>query len=220
MIIIDSRGQRWGVWTKKGTCMNEKFFDLKKEKQDRMINAALKVFANNGYAHASTDEIVKEAGISKGLLFHYFTNKISLYSFIYEYSARYICLEMTSMVDRTDNDYFSIYLNIRNAEAQVMRSYPYMILFLRSTENENVIEAMNELYDKKDIVPNKIQEFFDHANTSHIKTGVDTHMLDEMIKFTSDAVLLKTLRENEDRPEKYYDEVKQYILTLKNIANK
>ena len=37
--------------------MNEKFFDLKKEKQDRMINAALKVFALNGYRHASTDDI-------------------------------------------------------------------------------------------------------------------------------------------------------------------
>ena len=46
------------VW---GKYMNEKFFDLKKEKQDRMINAALKVFAENGYGHASTDEIVKEA---------------------------------------------------------------------------------------------------------------------------------------------------------------
>ena len=32
--------------------MNEKFFDLKKEKQDRMINGALKVFALNGYKHA------------------------------------------------------------------------------------------------------------------------------------------------------------------------
>ena len=52
--------------------MNEKFFDLKKEKQDRMINAALKVFALNGYRHASTDDIVREAAISKGLLFHYF----------------------------------------------------------------------------------------------------------------------------------------------------
>ena len=41
--------------------MNEKFFDLKKEKQDRMINAALKVFALNGYRHASTDDIVREA---------------------------------------------------------------------------------------------------------------------------------------------------------------
>ena len=45
--------------------MNEKFFDLKKEKQDRMINAALKVFAENGFRRASTDEMVKEAGISK-----------------------------------------------------------------------------------------------------------------------------------------------------------
>ena len=52
--------------------MNEKFFELKKEKQDRMINAALKVFSQYGYNHASTDEIVKEAQIIKGLLFHYF----------------------------------------------------------------------------------------------------------------------------------------------------
>ena len=58
--------------------MNEKFFDLKKEKQDRMINAALKVFALNGYRHASTDDIVREAAISKGLLFHYFENKLGV----------------------------------------------------------------------------------------------------------------------------------------------
>ncbi len=40
--------------------MNEKFFDLKKEKQDRMINAALKLFAENGYRRASTDEMVRK----------------------------------------------------------------------------------------------------------------------------------------------------------------
>ena len=45
--------------------MNDKFFDLKQEKQDRMINASLKIFSRGGYRHASTDEIVKEAGISK-----------------------------------------------------------------------------------------------------------------------------------------------------------
>ena len=68
--------------------MNEKFFDLKKEKQDRMINAALKVFALNGYRHASTDDIVREAAISKGLLFHYFENKLGVYAFVYDYSVR------------------------------------------------------------------------------------------------------------------------------------
>ena len=49
--------------------MNEKFFDLKKEKQDRMINAALKVFALNGYRHASTDDIVREAAIRRDYYF-------------------------------------------------------------------------------------------------------------------------------------------------------
>ena len=36
--------------------MNDKFFDVKKEKQDRIINASLKMFALNGYRHASTDD--------------------------------------------------------------------------------------------------------------------------------------------------------------------
>ena len=49
--------------------MNARFFDLKKEKQDRIINAALKVFALHGYRHASTDDIVREASISKGFCF-------------------------------------------------------------------------------------------------------------------------------------------------------
>ena len=46
--------------------MNAKFFDLKQEKQDRMVNAALKIFALNGYQHASTDDIVREAQGKRG----------------------------------------------------------------------------------------------------------------------------------------------------------
>ena len=75
--------------------MNERFFELKKEKQERMINAALKVFAEHGYYHSSTDEIVKTANISKGLLFHYFGNKIGLYSFLYDYATRSVTLEFS-----------------------------------------------------------------------------------------------------------------------------
>jgi len=48
----------------------EKFLKLDDEKKDRILNAAMKEF-RYGYVKASTDIIVKEAGISKGLLFHY-----------------------------------------------------------------------------------------------------------------------------------------------------
>ncbi|MCR4788599.1 MAG: TetR/AcrR family transcriptional regulator [Lachnospiraceae bacterium] len=197
--------------------MNEKFFDLKKEKQDRMINAALKVFAKNGYAHASTDDIVKEAGISKGLLFHYFINKIGLYSFIYDYSARFICLEMTSTVDKTDNDYFSLQLQIKTSFANVMKSYPYMVAFMYSTEHEDVVEAIKAIYDKKEILPKKIREYLDYANTASVKEGSDISRLDDMIEFTSEAVMRKTIAVNEERPENYLTEIKKYIIMLREF---
>ena len=60
--------------------MFSKFLNLD-EKQDRILNAAIKEFAQKGYDSASTNEIVKEAGISKGLLFHYFKIKSSYFSF-------------------------------------------------------------------------------------------------------------------------------------------
>ena len=45
--------------------MYSKFLNLDKEKQDRIINAALKEFALKGYDNASTNEIVKSSEISK-----------------------------------------------------------------------------------------------------------------------------------------------------------
>ena len=86
--------------------MNDKFSDLKKEKQDRMINAALKVFAMNGYQKASTDDIVKEAGISKGLLFHYFGSKAGAYTFMYEYSSRFMMMDHERTVSISEQHLF------------------------------------------------------------------------------------------------------------------
>ena len=74
--------------------MNEKFFDLSREKQDRMINGAIEIFAKNGYKHASTDDMVKAVGISKGLWFHYFGSKEGIYVFVYDYCVKYMLLEL------------------------------------------------------------------------------------------------------------------------------
>jgi len=200
--------------------MNEKFFDLKKEKQDRMINAAIKVFSINGYAHASTDEIVKEAGISKGLLFHYFGSKIGLFSFVYDYSVRYICLEMNGTYDKNDNDYFSLHTQIKRAEANVMRAYPYMIMFVNRMDSENVVDVMKEISDKKDTIPNLKKEYFRRAYTKNLKSEVDCGMLDEIIDYTAQAVIEEILRLIPDNTEEYYKRIKDYIIMLKRISYK
>ena len=106
--------------------MNDKFFDLKKDKQDRIINAALQVFALNGYRHASTDDIVKLASISKGLLFHYFESKLGLYVFLYEYSSRFMLLEFSREIKETDNDLF---LLMKKMETGRMRVFENVSLY-------------------------------------------------------------------------------------------
>ena len=58
--------------------INPMFNKLKTEKQKLILNAAIKEFSRNGFEKASTNEIVKEASISKGSYLIIFKVKGSL----------------------------------------------------------------------------------------------------------------------------------------------
>ncbi|WP_374720092.1 TetR/AcrR family transcriptional regulator [Parageobacillus toebii] len=55
------------------------------EKKDLIIKVAIEEFVKNGYEKASTDVITRRAGISKGILFHYFKSKKNLYLYLVNY---------------------------------------------------------------------------------------------------------------------------------------
>ena len=55
------------------------FLNQDDQRKDRILEAALIEFADKGYKKASTNTIVREAGVSKGLLFHYYKSKKDLY---------------------------------------------------------------------------------------------------------------------------------------------
>ncbi|NLV89642.1 MAG: TetR/AcrR family transcriptional regulator [Tissierellia bacterium] len=61
--------------------------DEKKEKsferREELINAALIEFGDKGYDNASLNNILKEAGISKGTFYYHFKNKEDLYIYLY-----------------------------------------------------------------------------------------------------------------------------------------
>ena len=52
-------------------------------------NATLKEFGKHEFEKVSTNTIVKNAVISKGLLFHYFENKKSLVEYLEDYVLNY-----------------------------------------------------------------------------------------------------------------------------------
>jgi len=58
------------------------FYELSKEKRIKVTSAVLDEFSQYSYYESSTNRIVKKAGIAKGSLFKYFSNKKDLYFFI------------------------------------------------------------------------------------------------------------------------------------------
>jgi len=198
--------------------MNTKFFDLKQEKQDRMLNAALKIFALNGYSHASTDDIVKEARISKGLLFHYFDSKIGVYSFAYDFSVRYIAMELSSAIDPSETSYFEILKQMEAAKMQVLKSYPYMYMFLNRCEKEIITEAVLSVEDSKKTHENNIGTIMARADQGFLKKQPVAQDRMKMMNYTLEGIMEDSLREGSFNAEDNYKESVKYItLTEQSI---
>jgi TetR/AcrR family transcriptional regulator len=67
--------------------MYENFERIPAEEQERILRACIQQFAEYGYQGASTNAIVKQAGIPKGTLFFYFGSKKDLYLYVIDYAV-------------------------------------------------------------------------------------------------------------------------------------
>ena len=197
--------------------MNGKFFELKKGKQDRMINAALKVFAMQGYRHASTDEIVKEADISKGLLFHYFGSKIGLYTFIYDYSVRFMLLELRASVDPLTTDLFELMKQMEFGRMHAMKAYPYMQQFLNRVMTEDVSEALQAVEERKNQLKEAYEGWNRQINSAALPYGVDVGKLRKMLELTIKGLMTERLEAGNFDPEMLYEEICGYLDMMKRI---
>lgn len=191
--------------------MNAKFFDLKQEKQDRMVNAALKIFALNGYQHASTDDIVREAHISKGLLFHYFDSKIGVYSFIYDYAVRYITLELSSAVDPSETSYFEVLKQMEAAKMQVLKSYPFMIMFVRSCAEERITEAILATEGSRKTLKDNIDTILSATDRTFLDSKKNAQDLLKMLSYTINGTMISSLKDDSFNAEMNYKEAVKYI---------
>ena len=52
---------------------------MKVQTRDRILSAALEVFAGKGYHRAIVDDIVRASGTSKGAVYHHFPNKEAVF---------------------------------------------------------------------------------------------------------------------------------------------
>ena len=201
--------------------MNDKFWDLKKAKQDKMINGALKIFARNGFRHASTDEIVAEASISKGLLFHYFYSKAGLYAFLTEYSARFAMVELNSELRRSEDlPFFDFQYALTKAEALIMRQYPYMLLFMENAGSDIEADTYDLTKEHLSLYRDRLDALLEMSASAADMPAEDAKRIDGLLRLVRLDRTASLLKEDSFSPDRYVSEVTDMIRFMEKLYNR
>ncbi|MFL0168539.1 TetR/AcrR family transcriptional regulator [Candidatus Clostridium helianthi] len=176
--------------------MVSKFLNLDSEKQNRILNAAINEFAEKGYENASTNDIVKEAGISKGLLFHYFKNKKQLFLFLYDYCIDVSLTEFYKKIDLNERDFFVRLRQIHLIKAELLNKYPKMLKFIEVANIEKSSDIENDLnVINKDELENASKRVFDGIDLSKFRDGIDIEKAINVVIWSFQGFNAKVLEE-------------------------
>jgi len=162
------------------------FFNLEEDKRERIINAALKEFLH-GYKHASTDNIVKEAGISKGLLFHYFGTKARLYQFLIDYGIEKMQYEFFDRLGSFDNDIFETIWQLSLLKQEISRHFPNLFDFMtgvyldQSAASEHSVKALENF---KAVRAQILADAYAKANLSLFRDNINPATAMQIIEWT------------------------------------
>lgn len=170
--------------------MNDKFFELPIEKQNRIINAAYKVFSQNSYKKAPMSEIADESGISKALLFHYFTNKLELYLYLWNKSVEQIHEASLQYAIVDTSDFFEILHRSLLAKCSVVRDYPCLFQFASNAYYEQEPKVKAGIQDSFHLVSKSSENIlWEIADLSKLRRDVDIKLMYQEILWTADGYL-------------------------------
>lgn len=147
---------------------------LSDEKRERVCNAAMREFASKGFDRASTNVVVKDAGIAKGLLFHYFTNKKQLFLYLYDYAIGLLMKEMQSKIDYGKRDFFERMRDVQIVKMQIIGRHPDIMAFLQTAYLEQSGDVRRELDERnRDLLQINMAMVFENIDTSSFRGDVD-----------------------------------------------
>ena len=140
--MLSTTIDRYGQKPKEGRCaaITQLFSRLPEDRQQQVLDAAMGVFARHGYHKSSTQQIADAAGMSKGMVFHYFGSKQALYEVLCGITADFFTEWGERLqADMRQMDYITRYswLARRKLEAYVAQPAMFAFLTMLITQPEN-----------------------------------------------------------------------------------
>ena len=195
--------------------MNNNFFSLPEEKQQKIINAGFKVFAHNSYKKSPMTEIADNAGISKSLLFYWFKNKKELYLFLWDRACRITMEYLTKYGCYDPDDLFEMMYRGMKAKICIMKKYPDMTGFVIKAFYEKDSEIYPEIQKSySEHFHMKAHNALARVDKSCFTEGVDLQLMYREMYLASEGYLWEIYQCGSeldvDRLEKDFEEMLKF----------
>ncbi|MFC1516122.1 TetR/AcrR family transcriptional regulator [Thermodesulfobacteriota bacterium] len=126
-----------------------------KEKQNNkyhlILEAAVKVFAEQGFFQSTISQIAKEAGVADGTIYLYFKNKDDILNQFFTYKTRQVFAGFREQVDKADNTADRLRNLIRRHLEEFQRDRNMAVVYQAETHQskrlmEEQIKEMSKMY--------------------------------------------------------------------------
>jgi len=134
--------------------------------REDILRAAISVFGHAGYDAASTNEIVKQAKVSKGLLFHHFTNKETLYTACQQYVMEQYGQYMSEHLNFSGGDLFDRILHSLRVKIDFGNKNPDFLALLNQAPIINPEKFAPEAFQVH------IKTFFEGIDVTKFREGM------------------------------------------------
>lgn len=202
----------------------DKFENLDEAKKNKILNAAIDEFIAYGYVGASTNNIVKNAEISKGSLFNYFENKEKLFLYIFNYCIGQIPqkINLVKDIDIKDDLFFGMRF-FMSAIINLFTDNSKIFMFLA----KGMISAPDHLRfqflkKKREVQRNFVKILIDNIDNDYFRVGVKREQIEFLIFTIMDALSNKYIEAYEGDVEKLKNnteerekEIQSYIELIK-----
>ena len=99
-----------------------------------------------------------------------------------------------------------------------MSQYPTIFLFLNKADEETFPEAVSEIEERREKYRRIMTALKERADITRFAPGVDYKKLGDILDFTIDGLLLRSVKNGNVRSDLFLEEAEEYIDMVKHMA--
>ena len=169
--------------------MYSNFENLSEERKKIILDACIHEFAENGYEKASTNTIVKDAGISKGILFHYFKNKRGLFLYVVDYCIRTLVDEYNKYPLKETGDIFKRLSELSVIKLRLTHANPKLSKIMMGALGNSPEDIRLEVEERYSQLSSEyMPEIFKGIDYSKFRNGVNPSKAIEILMLFLEAL--------------------------------